>query len=101
MQVLAIMTWDIKAGKDEEYFNFVARDYLVGVQRIDWQIKDAWYTVYGSRPKIMVVAMAESLDKMNDCLQSEAWQEVYAKLLNYVTGFQQKVVPFTPYFPLP
>lgn len=100
MQVRVVMTWDIKPGKDEEYFEFVAREFAIGVQRVGWQPTDAWYTLYGNRPKIMMVAMADDLDKMKACLDSEEWKDLQTKLQQFVTNFQQKIVRVTPFFPI-
>ena len=51
-----IMTWDINPEHEQEYFEFVVREFLPQVQKFGFQLSDAWVTVYGERPQIMVGA---------------------------------------------
>jgi ABC-type sulfate transport system permease subunit len=48
--VKLIMTWDIKAEHEQEYFEFVIREFIPGIQRLGAELTDAWATVYGSGP---------------------------------------------------
>ena len=34
MAVKMLMTWDIIPGREQEYFEFVVRDFIPGVQRL-------------------------------------------------------------------
>ena len=53
MAVKLLMTWDILPGREQEYFEFVVRDFIPGVQRMGMEPSDAWYTMYGSQPQIL------------------------------------------------
>jgi hypothetical protein len=37
-----IMTWDIKPEHEQEYFEFVVREFIPGVQRLGLDLQDAW-----------------------------------------------------------
>ena len=87
-----IMTWDIAPDKDQEYFEFVVREFLPEVQRFGFALSDAWVTVYGDRPQIMVSAVMPSVKKLRQAMDSENWQSLIDKLLKYVTNFRSKVV---------
>ena len=49
--VKVIMTWDIVAEHEQEYFEFVIGEWVPGVQRLGLEPTDAWATVYGSYPQ--------------------------------------------------
>jgi hypothetical protein len=87
-----IMTWDILPEREQEYFEFVVREFIPGVQRLGFEVTDAWATIFGSRPQIMVGATLPSLIRVQRTLQSEDWQLLSSKLQDYVQNFNQKVV---------
>lgn len=90
--VKLLMTWDILPGREQDYFEFVVREFLPGMQTIGLEPNDAWFTVFGSQPQIMVAAQMESLDVMEDLLRSAEWSGLTGRLLDYVTNFKQKIV---------
>lgn len=92
MAVKLLMTWDILPGKEQEYFEFVVRDFLPGVQRLGLETSDAWFTMYGDQPQIMASAQIGSLDSLESILQSDDWYSLKDQLLEYVEDFQYKVV---------
>jgi hypothetical protein len=91
--VKLIMTWDILPEHEQEYFEFVIRDFIPGVQRLGWELTDAWATVYGSQPQIMVGAVLPSLNRARQLLSSPEWTGLHSKLLDYVQNFDNKIIP--------
>jgi len=87
-----IMTWDILPEREQEYFEFVVREFIPGVQRLGFEVTDAWATIFGGRPQIMVGATLPSLARIQRVLQSEEWQRLSSQLQDYVQNFNQKVV---------
>jgi len=49
--VKLIISWDIVQDREQEYFEFVIREFIPGVQRLGFELSDAWATVYGSQPQ--------------------------------------------------
>lgn len=92
MAVKLLMTWDIQPGREQEYFEFVVREFVPGMQRLGIQPTEAWYTTYGDRPQILTGGVTESKDSMEQALETEEWQELRDSLLEYVTNFDFKVV---------
>lgn len=90
-----IMTWDINPEHEQEYFEFVVREFLPQVQRLGFQLSDAWVTVYGEQPQIMVGAILPSMTEINEVMQGDQWGSLIVRLLDYVINFQYKVVPAT------
>jgi hypothetical protein len=95
MTVKILMNWDIKPGRDQEYFEFVVREWVPGIQRLGLKPTGAWYTVYSREkdsPQIMTEGITEDLDTMRDILASEGWRTLFDKLSEYVANYQQKIV---------
>ncbi|MFP3854197.1 MAG: hypothetical protein ACLFWD_07885 [Anaerolineales bacterium] len=86
------MTWDILPGREQEYFEFVVREFVPGMQRLGIQPTEAWYTTYGDRPQILTGGVTDDLDSMEEALESEEWQDLRSSLMEYVTNFEYKVV---------
>jgi hypothetical protein len=93
LAVKLIMSWDIDPEHEQDYFEFVVRDFIPGVQRMGFELSDAWATVYGVRPQIMVGAVLPSVAKAQNVLNSSEWLGLYNQLLGFVQNFEQKIVP--------
>ena len=103
MSVKLLMNWDIKPGRDQDYFEFVIREWLPGVNKTGIQPIWAWYTIYSrgdNTPQIMAEAIAEDLHTMRRALESEDWLTLHNRLLEYIQNYQQKVVRVTGDFQL-
>ena len=87
-----LMTWDIVPGREQEYFEFVVREFVPGMQRLGIQPTEAWDTMYGDRPQILTGGVTESLKDMERALSSEEWTRLKERLMEYVTNFEWKVV---------
>lgn len=87
-----IMTWDIAPEREQEYFEFVVREFIPGVQRMGFELTDAWATLYGTQPQIMVGATLPSLNSVQQVLHSNEWQSLQNQLQDFVHNYQQKVV---------
>jgi hypothetical protein len=87
-----IMTWDIAPEREQEYFEFVVREFIPGVQRMGFELTDAWATLYGTQPQIMVGATLPSLGSVQQVLHSNEWQSLQNQLQDFVQNYQQKVV---------
>ncbi len=93
-----IMTWDISPEKEQEYFEFVVREFIPEVQKLGFTLSDAYMTVYGERPQILVGAVMPSIGKVQDVVSTERWQSLIEKLLEFVSNFQSRIVKSTGSF---
>ncbi len=91
-----LMTWDIKPGQENEYFEFIVREFAPGMMRLGLRPTEAWYTVYGGGPQILTGAVTDNLDTMVKIINSEEWLALREKLAEYTTNFRHKVVRATP-----
>jgi hypothetical protein len=92
MAVKLIMTWDILPGREQEYFEFVVREWIPGMQRMGLEPSDAWFTMYGEQPQILAAAQISSITSLDQILQSADWDSLTRRLLDYVEDFKYKVV---------
>jgi hypothetical protein len=92
MPVKLLMTWDIIEGHEQEYFEFVVREFVPGMQRLGIQPTEAWYTTFGNRPQILTGGVSDSLTKMKLALGTQEWEALRQKLMQYVTNFNARVV---------
>lgn len=98
MTVKLLMTWDILPGHEQDYFEFVVRDFIPGMQGLGLEPSDAWFTMYGDQPQIMVSAQMDSLAAMQRAMRSTEWLGLTHQLLEYVNNFEHKIVESKPGF---
>ena len=93
-----LMSWDIKPGRENEFFEFIMREFAPGTMKMGLKTTDVWYTIYGDGPQMQTEAVTEDLEAMRNIINSQEWKQLHAKLTNYVTNFRQKVVQATGRF---
>jgi hypothetical protein len=92
--VKLLMSWDISPGREQEYFEFVVREFIPGMQRLGLEPTDAWFTMYGEdQPQILTGAQISSRQALERILGSSEWKNLTDQLLNYVEDFSTKIVP--------
>ncbi|PJF40007.1 MAG: hypothetical protein D6737_07535 [Chloroflexi bacterium] len=94
-----LMNWDIKPGRDEEFFGFMIREWVPGVTKLGLQPTGSWLTIYShhesDNPQIMTEGITDDLLSMREILNSGEWKALHEQLLQYVTNYRQKVVRTT------
>ncbi len=92
MPAKLILSWDILPGREQEYFEFVVREFIPGVQRLGFTLTDAWATVFGHQPQIMVAAIGDSRQLLEEALEGPEWLDLQLKLAPLIENYQQKIV---------
>jgi len=87
-----LMSLDIKPGREQEYFEFVVREWMPGLQQLGLQPTDNWYTQYGNAPQILSGVTADNMKAMRQILETEEWKALKSQLLTFVDNYEQKVV---------
>lgn len=100
MMMKLLMSWDIKSGREQAYFEFIVREFAPGLMRLGLQPTEAWYTVYGEGPQILTGGVTSDIETMNRILASDEWTALRDRLLAFVTDFHHKVVPANGSFQL-
>ncbi|NJN80660.1 MAG: hypothetical protein HC797_09440 [Anaerolineales bacterium] len=93
MPVKVIMTWDIAAERDQEYFEFIIGEFVPGVQKLGLQPAEAWATLYGAYPQIQVGLLASDAPQAREILSSNDWTILQERLFGYVKNYSHKIVP--------
>jgi hypothetical protein len=93
MKMKLIMQWDIKAGRDSQYLEFIVREFVPAVTQLGLQIDNAWYTLYGNEPQIMVSGIAPNVQALHQIMASPEWEKLLGSLYEHVANFRQKIVP--------
>ncbi len=91
MNIKVIMSWDIIPGREQDYFEFVVRNFMPGVQKLGMALSDAWVTIYGDHPQILVGAIVPGFERAQDIVKSEEWGLLNQQLKNYVTNYDLKL----------
>ena len=93
MAVKLLMTWDIIPGREQEYFEFVVREFIPGVQRLGMEPSDAWLTMYGKQPQIMAAMQMPTLNALEIALNTSEWESLVRQLSDFVEDYRYKIVP--------
>ena len=87
-----IITWDILPEREQEYFEFVVREFLPAVQKLGFKLSDAWVTVYGDYPQILVGAVLPTITRVAETIKSQKWKSLENKLFDYISDYELKIV---------
>lgn len=101
MNYKLLMNWDISPGKDQEYFEFIVREWGPGITKLGIELSGLWYTAYSAEDdhlQIMAEATAEDVETIRSVLKSPEWNDLHEKLLDCVTNYTQKIVRVTGEF---
>jgi len=98
VSVKLLMTWDILPGREQEYFEFVVREFIPELQQLGLEPTDAWVTVYGGQPQILTSAEVRTNESLVNILISSGWDSLLGKLSDYVENLEFKTVHSKPGF---
>jgi hypothetical protein len=90
--VKLVFSWNIKDGEEREYFEFVLQEFAPKIARMGIRLTEAWYTVYGAGPQIIMPCIAADRIALEATLQSEEWQALAARLQNFVQDYACRIV---------
>jgi len=93
MKMKLLMQWDIRSGRDSQYLEFIVREFVPSVARLGLEIVDAWYTLYGEKPQILVAGVASNEQVLRQIMESPEWVKLLEDLSRHVSNFEQKVIP--------
>ncbi len=88
-----LLSWDVLPDRDQEYFEFMVREFTPRLTALGITPIEAWFTLYGKdAPQIVMEGMTDDLETMQKLLATDEWHELKDKLMDYVTNFNQKVI---------
>lgn len=92
MAVKVVLTWNLKRGNEQAYFEFVLGEYLAKVNQLGLVLTDAWLTAYGDHPQMLVGGTMATLTKARHLFESSEWIDLENELLDYVDDYNIKVL---------
>jgi len=87
-----ILSWDIKDNFDQEYFEFMVREFAPRITALGLTPTEAWFSVYGDGPQVIVECVSDDLEATRKILKSQEWDALYQRLLHFVTNYKQKII---------
>jgi hypothetical protein len=90
--VRLLMQWDIRVGREQDFSEFVVREFAPRLMQLGIEPSEVLYTMYGEGPQMLTLGAVESKEKLAEILQSSGWRKLHEKLLMYVTNYKHKVV---------
>jgi hypothetical protein len=90
--VKLLMTWDIQAGREEDYFEFHIRKFVPALEGLGVALNEAWLTVYGEQPRLLAEAVIPDLGSARRLLDSNAWEDLNIQMQELVENFDYKVI---------
>ena len=89
--VKLLLLWDIAEGKESSYMEFVVHELGPGLGSLGLTITDAWYTIAGNGPQVIIGGVAEDRESLDRILQNSEWHKLQQKLLEYVLNYRIKI----------
>jgi hypothetical protein len=88
-----LLTWNIRPGKEREHFQRI-REFVSKLTNLGLDLTDAWYTVYGEAPQILlgIVAPGGAEERLQQTMSSEQWKETLEEMREYITDYDQRLV---------
>lgn len=90
--VKLLMQWDIRVGREQDFSEFVVREFAPRLMQLGIEPSEVLYTMYGEGPQMLTLGAVDSPQKLASILKSSGWEKLHAKLLTYVTNYSHKVV---------
>ena len=89
----ALLTWNIRPGGEREHFQRI-RAFVNKLADLGLDLADAWYTIYGDAPQILLGIVANKDQKivLEEVLTSQEWQDILGELKQYITDYNQRIV---------
>jgi hypothetical protein len=92
--VKLLLSYDMRPEAGQEYYQFVLGRYIPTMQSMGLQMSEAWSTQYGNGPDRLVGFVARNEQAIFELLESETWEKLNDHLMEYITNFSYKVIPY-------
>ena len=90
--VRLLMQWNIKIGREPEFYEFVVLKYAPGLMQLGIEPDDVLYTIYGDSPQVLTIGAAMGAEQLRQALESRMWEVLQQELLRYIKNYKQKIV---------
>jgi hypothetical protein len=95
-----LLSYDVKEEHLQEYYQFVMGRYLPAMQSMGLQMSEAWHTAYGAAPSRLIGFVCGEQETIYKALASELWSNMNEQLVEFVSDFDYKMIPYRGGFQL-
>jgi hypothetical protein len=95
-----VLSFDIRAGTQQVYYQFMIGQFIPALQGMGLQMTDAWHTVYGDYPSRINSFVGLDLKGLRKMLNSPEWKDLEARLKEYVDNYSWRIIPLREGFQL-
>lgn len=89
-----LLSYNIRPEEAQEYYTYVLGQYIPAMQDMGLEVGEAWHTAYGDYPNRLIIFISRDHDTIRRVLNDEAWEELNDQLLQHVSDFTYKVIPY-------
>ena len=95
-----LLSYEVGPENIQEYRQYVLQEYIPSMEQMGFQISEAWHTAYGDAPNRLIGFVCRDREVLDDLLESETWLKLNERLVEFVTEFSFKAVPYRGIFQL-
>jgi len=89
-----VLSYNIRPEDAQAYYQFVLGQYVPVMQSLGLEMTEAWHTAYGDYPTRLIVFVSRDRETARRVVNDPAWDELNERLLEYVTDFDYKIIPY-------
>ncbi len=89
-----VISYNIRSEEAQEYYQFVLGRYVPVMQSLGLEMAEAWHTAYGDYPNRLIVFVSRDGQTARRVVNDPAWDELNDHLLQFVTDFEYKLIPY-------
>jgi hypothetical protein len=89
-----VLSYNIRPEDAQSYYQFVLGQYVPIMQSLGLEMTEAWHTAYGDYPTRLIVFVSRDPETARRVVNDPAWDELNERLLEFVTDFDYKIVPY-------
>jgi hypothetical protein len=91
--VKLLLVYDIIPETANEYLEFALGEMIPRLQVLGVHTLEAWHTAFGERPIRLIVMAARDRETLDRALSTPDWQDLEARLQQYVVNYHRRAVP--------
>ncbi len=95
-----LMRFNISSAVHEDYYQFVIKELVPGMQKLGLYMFRAYHTAYGPHPLRQLEFLAEDIETVRKAFSSPDWENLEQKLKGFVSDYSRKLVIYRDRFQL-
>lgn len=89
-----LLSYNIRLDEAQEYYTYVLGHYIPAMQSMGLEVGEAWHTAYGDYPNRLIAFVSRDRETVYSILTGNDWEELNEQLLQHVSDFTYKVIPY-------